>query len=277
MTERTLDILDRPEVLGVLFHPRREAGLPHLGAGTHTVRLPVADGIHVGGKIFVSRPKAPVIIYFHGNGEIASDYEAIAPLYTRLGLTLFVIDYRGYGTSDGSPTATALLADAKASFAAAPGVMAERGVEAGPLFVMGRSLGSAAALEIVNTVREGITGLILESGFAYTFPLIERLGFLRLPDANEASDGFGNLAKISRCTLPTLIIHGERDFIIPVGDGRALYEASPAADNQLLAVPGAGHNDLMLVGRRVYFEAIAQFCNRAAGQPPGQPEDQPQG
>lgn len=264
MTERTLDILDRPEVLGVLFHPRREAGVPRLGAGSHTVRLPVADGIHVGGKIFTSRPKAPVILYFHGNGEIASDYEAIAPLYTRLGLTLFVIDYRGYGVSDGSPTATALLADARASFAAAPGVMAERGVEAGPLFVMGRSLGSAAALEIVDTVQDGIAGLILESGFAHTFPLIERLGFIRLSEANEASDGFGNLDKIGRCTLPTLIIHGERDFIIPISDGQDLYEASPAADKQLLAVPGAGHNDLMLVGRKSYFETIAQFCNRAA-------------
>ena len=115
MTEPTLDLLDRPEVLGVLFHPRREAGVPQISAGVHTVRLDVGENVRVGGKIFAAGPGAPVIILFHGNGEIASDYAPIAPLFRRLGLTLFVIDYRGYGMSDGRPTSTAMLRDAWAS------------------------------------------------------------------------------------------------------------------------------------------------------------------
>ncbi len=129
---------------------------------------------------------------------------------------------------------------------------------------MGRSLGSAAALEVAHRTPAGIDGIIIESGFAYTFPLIERIGFLQVGDAFEYKDGFGNLEKIAGIRLPTLIIHGERDWIIPIGDAEALYAASAASAKRLVRVPGAGHNDLMLVGRRPYFEAIAAFCGRAA-------------
>ncbi len=262
MTEKTYEVLDRPDVLGVLFYPRREAGAPRLLSGVHNVRIPVAGDLSVGGKIYTAQPGAPVIVYFHGNGEIASDYDTIAPFYTSLGITLFVIDYRGYGASDGAPTASALINDARTSFRKVRGLLAEKGVDAGDLFVMGRSLGSAAALEIVDTCKDDIAGLIIESGFAHTFALIERIGFLHVPDTDEARDGFGNLEKISRADLPTLVIHGERDWIIPMLDGIALYEASPAAGKELIKIPGAGHNDLMMAGRRVYFSAIAKLCGR---------------
>jgi hypothetical protein len=266
MTERTLTVLDRPEILSVLFYPRRDVGIPRLGARVHTVRIAVAEGIHVGGKVFAAPGKAPVVLYFHGNGEIASDYEAIAPFYTRLGITLFVVDYRGYGSSDGVPTASALLADAWVTYEQAAAVLGERGIPSDKLFLMGRSLGSAAALEIADRAGQGVAGLILESGFAYTFPLIERIGQIQVPDANEERDGFGNLAKMRRVRIPTLVLHGERDWIIPVGDGIALHDACPAEQKRLITVPGAGHNDLMLVGQAQYFGAVAEFCG--AGGPP---------
>ncbi len=263
MPDKTYDVLDRPEVLGVLFYPRREIGVPHLPPGVHAVRVPVADGVSLGGKLFVAAPTAPLLLFFHGNGEIASDYDTIASFYTDLGLSLLVIDYRGYGASDGVPSATALVDDAVAVFARAGELCAGHGIEPERLYVMGRSLGSAAAIEVAVRAGDGLAGLILESGFAYSFPLIERIGFLQLPDAYEDRDGFGNLAKIDRIELPTLIIHGERDWIIPIGDARALYETSPAAKKRLVKVPGAGHNDLMMLGRKLYFGAIAEFCGVA--------------
>jgi len=262
MTEKTYAVLDRPEVLGVLFYPRREVGVPRLISGVHNVRIPVDGDLSVGGKIYTAQPGAPVIVYFHGNGEIASDYDTIAPFYTTLGITLFVIDYRGYGASDGAPTSSALINDARTAFQKVRDVLADKGVSAGDLFVMGRSLGSAAALEVVDTCRDDLAGLIIESGFAHTFALIERIGFLQVPGAEESRDGFGNLEKIARTDLPTLIIHGERDWIIPVGDGIDLYEASPTTDKTLVKVPGAGHNDLMMAGRRMYFDAVADLCGR---------------
>lgn len=274
MTEEALPVLDRPEILDVLFHPRREGGVPQLRAGVHTVRIPVDEGISVGGKIFTAGPGSPVIVFFHGNGEIAADYEQLAFLYTRSGITVFVVDYRGYGNSDGRPTASALLHDAKAVWAAAGDVLASRGVQYDRLFLMGRSLGSAAVLEIAAAADEdqagdanGIAGLIIESGFAHTFPLIERIGYVRVPDADEERDGFRNLQKIARVGLDTLIIHGEADFIIPVEDGRELYQASAAETKHLVTVPGAGHNDLMMVGRQEYFSSIARFCGVDRGSP----------
>lgn len=260
MDQRTLQVLDRPDVLAVLFHPRREVGVPRLGAGVHSVRIPVDENVSVGAKIFAAEPTSPVVLYFHGNGEIASDYETIAPFYAHIGVTLFVFDFRGYGTSDGMPTSTALLADARACLTRAPDVLAEHGLDNRNLYVMGRSLGSAAAVEVAGVAGDAVKGLILESGFSETLALIERIGFVRVPDADENRDGFGNLDKIRRITVPTLIIHGERDWIIPVEDGRALYDASAAQEKNLLMIPGASHNDLMLVGRAAYFSAIAAMC-----------------
>lgn len=264
MMDKRYDALDRPEVLGVLFYPRREIGGSLLSPTVHMVRIPIADGLSLGGKLYVAATTSPVVLFFHGNGEIASDYDTISSFYTELGLTLLVVDYRGYGTSDGTPTASALLSDARATFEGVGDIFAEHGLAPERLYVMGRSLGSAAALEVAAHAGDGrLAGLILESAFAYTFPLIERIGFLQLPDAYEQKDGFGNLEKIERVQLPTVIIHGERDWIIPIADARALYEASPAADKTLVKVPGAGHNDLMMIGRRAYFGAIARVCGTA--------------
>src|SRR5512147_178228 len=228
MSLRVYEVLDRPEVVSVLFYPRRDVGVPRLATGVHTVRIPVAPDVHLGGRLFIAAPDSPVILYFHGNGEIASDYDTIAPFYTRLGITLLVVDYRGYGLSEGTPSGTTLIDDAWTAYSRTRELLAERGVEAGDLFVMGRSLGSAAALEIVDRAKDGVAGLIIESGFAYTFALIERIGFLQVADAYEHKDGFGNLDKIARVRVPTLIIHGERDWIIPIADAIALYDACPA-------------------------------------------------
>lgn len=260
MSQRSYEVLDRPEVTSVLFYPRRDVGVPRLATGVHTVRIPVSDDVALGGKIFAAPEAGPAILYFHGNGEIASDYDTIAPFYTRLGMTLFVVDYRGYGLSEGTPSATTLVEDALTVFAKTPELLASVGVAESPLFIMGRSLGSAAALEIVDRAAGGIQGLVIESGFAYTFPLIERIGFLPLAEAYEHKDGFGNLDKIARASLPTLIIHGERDWIIPITDADALFGASASKQKTFTRIPGAGHNDLMLVGRQVYFDALAEFC-----------------
>lgn len=267
-SERSYAVLDRPEVVSVLFYPRREVSAGPSIAGAYSVRIEVAPGLAVGGRVYATENGGPMIVYFHGNGEIASDYDSIAPLYNQLGITLFVIDYRGYGVSDGSPTATSLIADSRLCFDRARATVKQAaGIEPGDIYVMGRSLGSAAALEVAHKASTGVTGIIIESGFAYTFPLIERIGFLRIEEAFEYKDGFGNLEKIAAIRLPTLIIHGERDWIIPIGDAEALYEASAASDKRFVRIPGAGHNDLMLVGRRPYFDAIATFCGRPVGAP----------
>jgi pimeloyl-ACP methyl ester carboxylesterase len=257
--KRDLGFLDRPEVARVLFHPRRDPSNRPVPLRVRPVHIDVDHGIAVSGRLHRAKPDGPTVLFFHGNGEIASDYDGISPLYTGLGINLLVVDYRGYGLSDGEPSATHLLADAVAVFQRTGSLLVEQELTRQRLFVMGRSLGSAAALEIAAHAGEQIAGLIIESGFAATLPLLKTLGLqMELAGAGEAG-GFGNLDKIAQIHVPTLIIHGEADWLIPVENGRRLHESSGAADKRLVTIPGAGHNDLLFVGQQAYFEAMRSF------------------
>jgi alpha-beta hydrolase superfamily lysophospholipase len=247
--------LDRPDILRAIFHPRPEYALHPGQTGAHSLSIEVQPGISVGARLFVADRTAPAILYWHGNGEIAADYDGLAPLYTSAGITLLVVDYRGYGTSDGTPTCSNLLSDAMAAFQALEGLWNQHDLSPSDLYLMGRSLGSAAAIEVASRFSDGAEGLIVESGFADTFALLSRLG-IRQQGLTESRDGFNNAAKMESVTIPTLIIHGQRDVLIPAQDGQELFRRSAADDKRLLLIPGAGHNDLMMVGRDLYMDSI---------------------
>jgi hypothetical protein len=222
------------------------------------VAVEVAPGVTVGGRLFPASPNAPLLVFFHGNGEIAADYDELAPLFTWLDVTLLVMDFRGYGRSGGQPGARTLLGDAVLAFKATGAVAREHGLEPTRQVVMGRSLGSAAAIQVACQVTENLDGLIIESGFADTGGLLTRMG-VRMAGFDEARDGFDNLGKISRVNAPTLVIHGEEDRLVPVVDGRALYERCGAVRKRLLVVAEAGHNDLLAVGMSQYLGAIRDW------------------
>jgi pimeloyl-ACP methyl ester carboxylesterase len=257
VSSKRLGRLDQPDVLTILFHPRRDFSSTPDGA--HDVSIPVAEGVRLGGRLHVAGRNSPVILLFHGNGEIASDYDDISRFYTQMGISLLVVDYRGYGKSTGTPSCSALLDDAMATYLALHDILSRYGLDESRLFVMGRSLGSAAAIEIASRVGDEISGLIIESGFADTFPLLERLGGLSLPNLTEKDDGFNNVGKMEQVLVPTLIIHGEADYLIPVTDGKALFDHCKAAKKRLVTIPRAGHNDLLFRGQKTYFDSIRTF------------------
>jgi pimeloyl-ACP methyl ester carboxylesterase len=225
------------------------------------VLVPVGEGVVIGGRFHLVQPTAANILFFHGNGEIAAEYDDIAALYNQLGLNFLPVDYRGYGRSTGAPTVTAMMRDAHLIHAFVRTWLKENGFT-GPLLVMGRSLGSASAVEIAANYGEEIDGLIIESGFAFAVPLLKLLGVRVRNMELKEEDGFGNLEKIGVYEGPTLIIHAEYDHIIPFSDGKALWEASPAADKKLLKIPGANHNDIFLHGIREYFDSIKNLAER---------------
>jgi hypothetical protein len=137
----------------------------------------------------------------------------------------------------------------------------------GPYIVMGRSLGSASALELVSHYRDEIDGLIVESAFAHAGPLLQLLGVNLEALGFREEKGFGNLEKIRSYDKPTLVIHAERDHIIPFSDGQALYDASPSPDKTLLKIPGANHNDIFLRGLSDYISAIHTLTLKTRGRP----------
>jgi len=260
--EMTHPIFDRPEVLRVLFHPRRDNSMTP--KGVHSVAVEVEPGVSVRGRLYPAAPDSPAILYYHGNGEIAADYDNIAGLYNQLGITLLAMDYRGYGASDGKPTASNMIGDAAIAFNAIGSIFESYGLHPQRLYVMGRSLGSAVAIEIASIAgvspapQQRLAGLIIESGFADSLALLARMG-VQIQGADENKDGIGNVLKVSRIKIPTLIIHGQEDKLIPVAQGLVLYRFCAAQDKLLVLIPGAGHNDLMMVGTAQYFEAIRTF------------------
>ena len=230
------ELMDRPEILQRLFFPRRasaEESTSPYGAN-HVIEA--APGISIGCRFYPVGTGAPTILYFHGNGEIAPDYDYTAHLYQERRINLFVADYRGYGFSTGSPTCSSLIRDAHPTFHGFVSFLLDRGYTGG-LFVMGRSLGSAPAIEVAFHYQHRLKGLIVESGFASTRNQLRRLGvshlFRDVPDAV----GFGNDLKIREITIPTLIIHGEGDEIIPVEEGRALYSLSGPPERAAFSFP----------------------------------------
>jgi alpha-beta hydrolase superfamily lysophospholipase len=254
-----LSTLDGPDINSLIFYPRRDSGvLPPAGAEDHL--FPVDTGVKIGGRFYLSDPNGPHLLFFHGNGEIASDYDEAGPYYQQLGLSLLAMDYRGYGKSQGSPTVGTLLSDALTCFDLAYEQIREKG-RRGPFLIMGRSLGSAPAIEIASKRLEKIAALIIESGFAYSLPLLALMGIPVAGLGLQEKDGFQNVPKISRVTKPTFILHAQFDELIPLNQADVLLEHSGAKRKEMVVIPGAGHNDIISRCGRAYFETIARFAN----------------
>ena len=253
--------LDRPEILSHIFFPVRTKK-PPLPARATDVTVEVGDNLTLGCRFYEAGPLAPTLLYFHGNGETVGDYDSIAPEYCRHGLNIFVATYRGYGWSNGSPDVTSMFSDAVAISCFVTAWLQRSGFN-GALFVMGRSLGSASAIEVALETGGQLKGLVIESGFAETLPLAKSLGF----DITglEEQDCFNNCEKIARIKLPTLIMHGARDQLIPVHQAEKLQMHSDARNKQFLVIPGADHNSLIAVAGDRYFACIRKFVDEVCG------------
>ena len=253
--------LDRPEVLERLFHPRPEYGTGKTPANAIDVLIPVESEIVVGGRFHMKEESATNVLFFHGNGEIAADYNDLAPLYTRMGMNFLAVDYRGYGRSTGRPTISTMMMDCHRIFEFTKGWLGDNGYT-GAFVVMGRSLGSASVLELVSRHKEFIDGLVVESGFAHTGPLLALLGVNASSMGFDEEKGFLNLEKIQTWDKPTLVIHAELDHLIPFSDGQALYDACPSSDKTLLKIPGANHNDILVRRLDAYLNAVKSLSEK---------------
>jgi uncharacterized protein len=261
-------VLDRPEVLHRLFHPRPEWGQAVAGARARDLLIPIEEGVAIGARFHVADKAAPNILFFHGNGEIVSDYDDFGPLYNRMGINFLPVDYRGYGRSSGSPTVSAMMRDCHAILDYTVRWLAENGCT-GPLVVMGRSLGSASALELASSQPNRIDGLVIESGFAHAGPLLELLGVSPAGIGFEEQKGFRNIDKIKEFQKPVLIIHAEQDHIIRFSEGQALYEASSSPGKTFLKISGADHNSIFAHGLTEYMAAVKSFTERIGRKAPG--------
>lgn len=254
-------LLDRPEVLSAMFYPRVDAARPPAGARDRMV--PVADGVAVHCRWHPLSPTAPAVLFFHGNGEVAADYDDVAPVYHHFGMSLFVADYRGYGQSSGRPSFGAMLADALVVRDAFDHTLDGERVS-GPRVIMGRSLGGLSAVEIAARRPDRLSGLVLESATAgargwnrFARPGDDPAAWDRLLDRQRA--------KLRAITMPLLSIHGERDELIPLSTALEIQEVVGSTQKRIEVIPGAGHNDLHYRGIERYFTALAEFVRDVGG------------
>jgi uncharacterized protein len=248
-------LLDQPEILMYVFYPRKDS----TPCPENAFDLPVSveNQISITCRFHVGDRQWPWILFFHGNGEVVSDYDEIAPFYHERRLNLGVADYRGYGSSEGVPTLTDLPRDAQAIFEAAKRELIRRGFS-NTLWIMGRSLGSISALELAFRYPQRVEGLIIESGFCSVVRIIRHL---RIPAAGIDLEKIDQecVEMIRKISIPALIMHGERDTLVPVKEAKGLYQELGSKRKELLIVPAADHNDIMIAGFKKYFDRLQNF------------------
>ena len=249
--------LDQPSILRNAFFPRR--GLSTCPENAFDLTIPATENISLHCRFYSSSSDSPTILYFHGNGEIVSDYDGIAPLYhSGAGANLAVAEYRGYGAAGGTPTFSAMLEDAHRYFAAVKEELARRNYT-DSLYIMGRSLGSVSALDLAAAYTGESKGLIIESGFTSATRIARRLGFTMPPQEIELLEEECR-QKVQGITLPALVIHGEADSLVPLQEAETLYALLGSEKKKLTVIPWADHNSLIFEGEEEYFSAIRSFA-----------------
>jgi alpha-beta hydrolase superfamily lysophospholipase len=251
-------LIDQPSALMYIFYPRKDS--TSCPENAFDLLAWVDDPVTVHCRFYTGNQKWPWILFFHGNGEVVSDYDEVAPLFHQRGLNLVVADYRGYGRSNGSPTLTALVQDSHAILRAIKKELSQRGLRS-DLWVMGRSLGSISAIELAYRYQDAIRGLIIESGFPSVVRIMVHLGISSRQMNLEAIDR-ECLEMIQKILIPTLIIHGERDTLVPLHEAKDILKHLGTDQKELLIIPAANHNDIMLVGFQKYFDTLQRFIER---------------
>jgi alpha-beta hydrolase superfamily lysophospholipase len=235
-----------------LFFPRPD---PIPGpSDCEEIYVEVEEGVAVHCRRHPSSEARLSLLFFHGNGEIASDYDDIKQAFAAMGAETIVCDYRGYGKSGGAPSLRSSLKDAGIIYEYFKG----NGKLKDTVCVMGRSLGAASAIELCSRFSE-ISACIIESGYADPIPLVERRG-LRIDQTTPEEDAlFNNSTKIKKVTCPLLIMHGEDDFLISSQEAELNHSQAGSKMKTLKILEGVGHNDMMMAANGAYFASMHEF------------------
>lgn len=211
----------------------------------------------------VPTPQAQVI-YFHGNGGNLSLWCDVLVGLRQRGLEVVAVDYRGYGLSTGAPSEQGLYRDAEATTAYVAARLRRAEV---PLVYWGRSLGAAVAAHAA--ARQPPDGIVLEAGFPDVRSIVASNLLMRAL-ALFATYRFATAESMASVRAPALVIHGDRDRVIPYRLGQRLYEALPGP-KRFVTVPGGDHNDPVPADAPLYWEAVREFIAALRSQTSGTP------
>jgi uncharacterized protein len=222
------------------------------GAAFDATTIATRDGERL--RVWTLRHPSPhaEVVYFHGNGGNLSVWTPILMGIHQRGYTVHAIDYRGYGESTGSPGERGLYRDVDAFTAWAAQQPHRHGV---PLIYWGRSLGTTMAAYAATVGRPD--GLVAEAGFVDARSLLRGSPPLSLL-ALFSSYRFPTSSFIGKARVPLLVLHGDRDRVIPFASGRALFEAAPEPKT-FVTIRGGDHNDAVSADPERYWAAVEKF------------------
>ena len=244
----------------LLYFPVRAIAATPADAGLafEDVTLETGDGVELHGWWVPTRaaPSTGHVLLCHGNAGNVGDRVMHAALLGGAGLDVLMFDYRGYGRSSGRPSEPGTYRDARAARSA---LLARPEVDPARVVYLGESLGGAVAVELA--LAHPPAGLVLMSTFTGVRDMARRhYGFI--PPA-LVPDAYPSLRRVRELRAPLLVIHGDRDEIVPLLHGEELFEAAPEP-KRLHVVEGVGHNDLVTRAGDEWAAAVGGFVTQLA-------------
>ena len=250
-----------------LYHPTRlpkDASPPAWTEGAEEVWMRAEDGNDIHG-LYWAPPEGsaeqpgprPTILFLHGNAQTVFEWALVQRELAPAACGLLLIDYPGYGKSSGVPTEASLQAAGRAALS---WLVRERETPAHRVVVFGKSLGGGVATELAATHQ--VRGLVLESTFCSIPDVAKRLIPFMPTSLVFRTERYDSLSRMPRIGCPVLVIHGDRDALIPVAQGRELH-ARANQPKALHIVEGAGHNDVSVVAGPTYGSWIRNWIDGA--------------
>ncbi len=226
-------------------------GPDSIGLAYEDVELVTDDGIKLHAWFVPASEARGTVLFFHGNaGNISHRLDSLK-IFHDLKLSTLIIDYRGYGRSEGKPSEQGTYRDADAAWRY---LTVQRGIAASRIILFGRSFGGAIASYLAS--RRKSAGLIIESGFISVPDLAAKV-YPWLPARQLARFNYPTREYVKAAGLPVLIIHSRQDEIIPFSQGQSLF-AGAREPKGFLELRG-GHNDGFIVSGRHYLNGLDDF------------------
>ena len=243
------------EIRSIFYPERRIEFTPYSdGLDYEDVFFMTKDGLKLNGWFMPARNPHSVVLYFHGNAGNISHRIEVAKFFNEKNFDFFIIDYRGFGMSQGHPFEKGTYLDALAAYEY---LVKVKGIPAEKIVIYGKSLGAAVAIDLANKIKAG--ALICESGFTSTADLARDI-YKFIPLWLFVTQKYESLKKVDKINIPKLFIHSKNDEIIPFRHGERLFEK--AQEPKEFYVMQGGHNDAFYIYSDECMQRIENFLKK---------------